>query len=129
MADDPGAERLDAQEEEEGGPVKSFLEHLEDLRWVLIKSVVALGMAMLICLMAGNHVVLILKRPLDKAKISYPGTNQVLTLLFGTNQVGGFALAPEQQAALTLRSTNRIVPVHIERATIATNQVLSSRVN
>ena len=25
------------EEEEEGGPVKSFLEHLEDLRWVLIK--------------------------------------------------------------------------------------------
>src|SRR2546425_1844031 len=129
MVDEPEAERPDAHEEEEGGPVKSFLEHLEDLRWVLIKSVVALGMAMLICLMAGNHVVLILKRPLDKAKISYPGTNQVLTLLFGTNQVGVFPLAPEQQAALNLGSTNRFVAVHIEPATIGTNQVLSWRVD
>src|SRR5438309_11736220 len=99
MVDEPEAERPD-EYEEEGGPVKSFLEHLEDLRWVLIKSVVALGMAMLICLMAGNHVVLILKRPLDRAKISYPGTNQVLTLVFGTNKLGVFPLAPEQQAAL-----------------------------
>src|SRR6266853_1093808 len=112
MVDEPEAERPDVHEDEEGGPVKSFLEHLEDLRWVLIKSVVALGMAMLICLMAGNHVVLILKRPLDKAKISYPGTNQVLTLLFGTNQVGVFPLAPEQQAALNL-GTNRFVAFHV----------------
>ena len=31
---------------DEGGPVKNFLEHLEDFRWVLIKCVttVALGM-------------------------------------------------------------------------------------
>ena len=124
MVDEPGSERLAEQEEEEGGPVKSFLEHLEDLRWVLIKSVVALGMAMLICLMAGNHVVLILKRPLERAKISYPGTNQVLTLLFGTNQVGVFPLSPEQQVALNL-GTNRFVAVHIEPATLGTNQVLS----
>ena len=35
-------------EESEGGPVKSFLEHLEDFRWVLVKSIVALGLGMLI---------------------------------------------------------------------------------
>src|SRR5712691_7840145 len=128
MVDEPGSERLAEQEDEEGGPVKSFLEHLEDLRWVLIKSVVALGMAMLVCLIAGNQVVLILKRPLEKAKISYPGTNQVLTLLFGTNQVGVFPLAPEQQAALNL-GTNRFVAVHIEPSTLGTNQVLSWRVD
>src|SRR6266704_170174 len=127
MADEPGAERLARQEEEEGGPVKSFLEHLEDLRWVLIKSVVALAMAMLVCLIAGNHVVLILKRPLEKAKISYPGTNQVLTLIFGTNQLGVFPLLPEQQSALKL-GTNRFVAVRIEPSTIGTNQVLAWRV-
>ena len=49
MADEPEAERPEA-EEQEGGPVKSFLEHLEDLRWVLIKSGVAAGVAMLACL-------------------------------------------------------------------------------
>ncbi len=127
MVDEPGAERLARQEEEEGGPVKSFLEHLEDLRWVLIKSVVALAMAMLVCLIAGNHVVLILKRPLEKAKISYPGTNQVLTLIFGTNQLGVFPLLPEQQSALKL-GTNRFVAVRIEPSTIGTNQVLTWRV-
>ncbi len=128
MVDEPGSERLAEQEEEEGGPVKSFLEHLEDLRWVLIKSVVALGIAMLMCLIAGNHVVIILKRPLERAKISYPGTNQILTLLFGTNQLGVFPLSPEQQNALKL-GTNRFVAAHIEASTMGTNQVLTWHVD
>ncbi len=128
MVDEPGSERLAEQEEEEGGPVKSFLEHLEDLRWVLIKSVVALGIAMLMCLIAGNHVVIILKRPLERAKISYPGTNQILTLLFGTNQLGVFPLSPEQQNALKL-GTNRFVAAHIETSTMGTNQVLTWHVD
>src|SRR5204863_80311 len=33
------------EEEQEGGPVKSFLEHLEDLRWTLIKSITAASVA------------------------------------------------------------------------------------
>src|SRR5258708_5691741 len=102
MADEPGAERLDEFGEDEGGPVKSFLEHLEDLRWVLIKSLVAAGVAVLLCLIAGDNVVKILKRPLAKAKISYPGTNQVATLLFGTNRLGVYQLSPTEQAAFNL---------------------------
>src|SRR5204862_7511635 len=95
--DDPGAEGIDESETDEGGPVKSFLEHLEDLRWVLIKSLVALALGMLICLIAGNHVVTILKRPLDRAKISYPGTNQVVTVLLGTNQLDVHTIKTKKQ--------------------------------
>ena len=128
MADEPEAERLDEQLEEEGGPVKSFLEHLEDLRWVLIKSSAALGVAVLICLIAGDYVVTILKRPLDQAKMAYPGTNQVVTVLFGTNHLGVFPLRPEQQAALDLGS-NRFIAVRIEPTTVGTNHVLSWQVD
>jgi len=39
MAGDHESERPDLHE---GGPVKTFLEHLEDFRWVMVKSVVAL---------------------------------------------------------------------------------------
>lgn len=130
MADDPveEQERLveTTEEEEEGGPVKSFLEHLEDLRWVLIKSVAALGVGMLICLIAGNLVVDILKRPLSKARVSYPGTNQVVTLLFGTNQVGVYPLTAQQQAALEL-GTNRYVAAQLEVTRIGTNLALTVR--
>ncbi len=51
MAGDPEAEPPD---DAEGGPVKTFLEHLEDFRWMLIKSIVALFLGMLICLIAAN---------------------------------------------------------------------------
>src|SRR5437868_11449076 len=102
MADEPGSERLEQLEEEEGGPVKSFLDHLEDLRWVLIKSLVALGICTLICLLAGNHVVEILKLPLKKAKISFKGTNQVVTVYFGTNRLGVLPLGPAEEEQFAL---------------------------
>ena len=127
MADDHEGERPET-EESEGGPVKSFLEHLEDLRWVLIKSVVFLGIAMLLCLIGGNYVVEILKWPLERAKISFPGTNQVVTVGYGTNRLGIFKLDPEQQRALDLGS-NRFVAVQLEFLTLGTNRVLGWRVN
>src|SRR5437016_13063562 len=128
MVDEPEAERLDEQAEEEGGPVKSFLEHLEDLRWVLIKSLVALGVGVLICLIAGDKVVLILKRPLERAKLSYPGTNQVVTVFFGSNQLGVFPLTPQQQASLQL-GTNRFVALVVELAIRGTNRVITWNVD
>ena len=89
--------RTEEELEVEGGPVKSFLDHLEDLRWVLIKSLAALGIGMLICLIAGDQVVHILKHPLNHAKIKYPGTNEVWTVSWGTNVLKVVKLNDEQQ--------------------------------
>jgi sec-independent protein translocase protein TatC len=100
MPTEPEDPRTDEAHEEEGGPVKSFLDHLEDLRWVLIKSLAALGIGMLICLIAGDHVVNILKRPLHRAKVRYPGTNEVWTISWGTNVVKVLKLTDEQQQKL-----------------------------
>ncbi|SRR5579885_959346 len=124
MAGDPETERPD---EAEGGPVKTFLEHLEDFRWVLIKSAVALTLAMLVCLLAGNYVVAILKWPLTRATFSYPGTNPVVTVNFGTNHLGRFVLSAEEQRHLNL-GTNRFVTVQLEPLALGTNQVLGWRV-
>jgi sec-independent protein translocase protein TatC len=51
-------------EEEEGGPVKTFLEHLEDLRWVLIKCVASLLLGMVTCLVAARQITEVLTWPL-----------------------------------------------------------------
>lgn len=129
MVEEPEAEPPDLEtEEEEGGPVKSFLEHLEDLRWVLIKSAAALATAIMVCLIGGNYVVKVLRRPLTKARLSYPGTNQVVTVYFGTNQFGPYSIAPEDQQRFNL-GTNRFVAVQLEPAVIGTNQVLTWRVD
>jgi len=124
MADDYEAER--PEEEQEGGPIKTFLEHLEDLRWVLIKSAVALGVAMLLCLIAGNYVIKVIKWPLDRAKVRYPGTNQVVTVRFGTNRLGVYQLTPEQQQSLDMGS-NRFAVVTVEPTLLGTNRILSWR--
>ena len=109
--------------EDEGGPVKSFLEHLEDFRWLLVKLSVALALAMLICLIGANYVMAIIKWPLGQATVSYPGTNQVVTVSFGTNQLGHFQLSPAQEQVLQL-GTNRFVAVTVEPILLGTNQVL-----
>lgn len=51
------------EEDDEGGPVKTFLEHLEDLRWVIIKCLSALLLGMVTCLVAAPQLVDILDYP------------------------------------------------------------------
>lgn len=114
--------------EDGGGPVKSFLEHLEDFRWVLVKISVALGLAMLVCLVGANHVMGVLKWPLTRATADVPGTNQVVSVTFGTNRLGHFQLSPEQEKTLNL-GTNRFVGVAVEPLNINGQQVLGWRVD
>jgi len=66
MADEP-LETIPDPEEEEGGPVKTFLEHLEDLRWVLIRCAVALAMGMVSCLVGAKYISEFLMRPLENS--------------------------------------------------------------
>ena len=106
MADDLGAERLDIQEEEEGGPVKSFLEHLEDLRWVLIKSLATIGVAMVVCFFGGNYVFKFLKMPLLKAPLDKLKKGQTVRVMLGTNQLGIFH-AGTNDALTSLAGTNQ----------------------
>ncbi len=108
--------------DDEGGPVKSFLEHLEDLRWVLIKGLAAVGIGMLICLVAGNQVMSILMRPLSRATFNYPGTNQVVSFKLGTNRLARLPLSPEQQQAYSsLLGTNRYVELQVRLVPNGTN--------
>jgi sec-independent protein translocase protein TatC len=102
MPTDPDELRTEEELDHEGGPVKSFLDHLEDLRWVLIKSLAALGIGMLICLIAGDNVVQILKRPLLNADMRFPGTNQIWTVFWGSNILKTVVLNNEQQAAFAI---------------------------
>src|SRR5215212_7141256 len=90
MASPGEEERLDSEfhDEEEGGPIKSFLEHLEDLRWVLIKCVVGVAILMLVCLIAANQVLTIVTWPLKRAdKYRKPPGTELLWIT-GTNTLG-----------------------------------------
>jgi len=114
--------------EDEGGPVKSFLEHLEDFRWLLIKCAVALSLTMLICLIGANYVIGVIKWPLTRAHVTWPGTNQIVSVNFGTNHLSNLEITPEQQSTLNT-GTNRFAAVTVEPLTLGTNQVLGWRVS
>jgi hypothetical protein len=89
--------------EEGGGPIKSFLEHLEDFRWLIIKTGAALLVCLIVCLYAVPEIVAVLKWPLSHAALVRVngerkalicvGTNTLATLdLTGANQIGGLDL-------------------------------------
>lgn len=125
MADFPQEPEFDA--EDDGGPIKSFLEHLEDFRWVLIKCVATLALAMLVCLIGANYVIGIIKWPLTQAQARYPWTNQIVSVSFGTNHIGNYPVSSEEQQLLGT-GTNRFAVVAIEPVRLGTNQVLGWRV-
>ena len=79
------------EEEEGGGPVKPFLEHLEDLRWTIIKVLAAVFIAMLICLVAGNKLVAMLTWPLIRAQQLSSPTNTTATVRLGEASLGKLA--------------------------------------
>ncbi len=118
MAESPEAPRLD-DEEEGGGPVKTFLEHLEDLRWVLIKSGTAILVGMVVCLLAVNQLVAILKWPLARARSLNAtfSSGHTVNLFFGTNRIASFRTKTNQIGSLNLGEektvTLRLEPVEI----------------
>jgi sec-independent protein translocase protein TatC len=124
MADEPEAERLEL--DDEGGPVKSFLEHLEDLRWVLIKSGAAAFTAMLVCLLGGNYLVRILEWPLERAPVVHSSETQTVKLTFGTNQITSFEVRSNNFLA-PLIGTNEFVRLEMIPVLIGTNQIVGLR--
>jgi len=127
MADEPDAERLDTHEEEEGGPVKSFLEHLEDLRWVLIKSIAAAGVAMIACFFGGNYVVKVLVLPLKRAPLEKAVKEQHLRVLLGTNHLGAFRVGTNEPLA-SLVGTNQYVRLDIVPIVTETNLLFGANI-
>ena len=124
MADEPEAERLDTHEEEEGGPVKSFLEHLEDLRWVLIKCIAAGGVAMLACFFGGNYVVKVLVLPLKRAPVEKAGKEQRVRVMLGTNHLGTFRVSTNDPLR-SIAGTNQYVRIELVPIISGTNAEIS----
>jgi sec-independent protein translocase protein TatC len=96
MADEP-LQTIPDPEEEEGGPVKTFLEHLEDLRWVLVKCFVSLFLAMATCMVAANWITAFLQKPLtdSKATITLEGIDPLspVMIIMKVGLYGGITIA------------------------------------
>ena len=107
MPEEPEEVRPDQEDEDGGGPVKSFLDHLEDLRWTLIKSAVAITVGMIICLAAGNSIMRVMTWPLERAGQARPGNHPYLRLQIGTNVIGTYPMQSNWFGSLPLATNAR----------------------
>ena len=110
----------------EGGPIKPFLEHLEDLRWVIIKVAVAILIGMTVCLFAADRIVAMFKWPLERSTQISPDPRQHISLMFGPKEVLNFKLATNNLPGWPI-TTNRYVELELAPVEIGTNQVLTLR--
>ncbi|MGA3179829.1 MAG: twin-arginine translocase subunit TatC [Verrucomicrobiota bacterium] len=119
-------------EEVGGGAVKTFLEHLEDLRWVLIKSAAATLIAMMVCLFNVQRLMAVLRWPMIRAEkrhiILLPDTtNQMVTFQIGSARLPALDLKTNRIGALEL-GTNQHVTVQLEPVQLGGQQLMSWRV-
>jgi sec-independent protein translocase protein TatC len=127
MADEPDEAPLEL-DEDEGGPVKSFLEHLEDLRWTIIRSGAAIIISMIVCLVAGDKVIAFLKRPLEQASRFGAELQPTVFLEMSGVTLGRFDLKTNVVNGFNLGS-NTFARLELEVVNVGSNQVLGLRLN
>jgi len=126
---EPSEEHQPEDEDGEGGAVKSFLEHLEDLRWTIIKSTAATLVGMMVCLFAAKDLAAILRWPLKRAENRHlyfmpEDTNTVLHLRLGSTPLQSIQLDTNLFGSLNL-GTNRHVTLRLEPVQIGSNTLLA----
>jgi len=120
-------------EEDGGGAVKSFLDHLEDLRWTLIKSGAAIFVGMFVCLFGVKTVVAILKWPLQRAQYRHVAfipedTNQFVKIKLGDATLATLTAISNRVGAIELGTnlhlTLQLVPVLVNGTNVLTAQLV-----
>ncbi len=110
-------------EEEDSGSRKSFWEHVQDLRTAVIRSAIAIGVAIMICLLLTPQIVAILEHPIRRMRM-FEKPRATLTLELGAAKLGPFEVTKEDFPALPDGPTPHAV-FRVGSATIAGRQVLT----
>jgi sec-independent protein translocase protein TatC len=76
----------------EGGPHKTFWGHVQDLRTALVRSAVAIGVALLACFLLANHIGAILEYPLRRMTM-FEKLKPTVTLEIGSTTLGPFEVS------------------------------------
>jgi sec-independent protein translocase protein TatC len=123
MSDDPEF----APDDAEGGARKSFWEHVQDLRTALIRSVLAIGIAIMICLLITPQIVAVLERPLRKMHM-FDTPKPSVTLAIGKQVFGPFDVTREEFPALPPGAAPHAV-YRIGTTTVGGDQVLTLKLD
>lgn len=89
--DDPAT----SPEPGEEGLRKSFWGHLDDLRFALIRSVISIVVALVVCLFLSNRIVQILEYPMRRIHM-FEAPHPTVTFEFGSGKWGPYAVTREQ---------------------------------
>jgi sec-independent protein translocase protein TatC len=112
---EPGADAEDL------GPKKSFWGHLADLRTALIRSMIAIGIALVACLFLSPWIVGVLEHPLRKLHM-FEAPRPTVTLQIGDTKLGPFEVTREQFPGLPPGPAPNVV-FHVGTAPMGKEQV------
>jgi sec-independent protein translocase protein TatC len=84
---------------DEHGPKKSFWDHLRDLRTALLRSAIAIGLGLVICLLIANKLVMILEIPLRRIDL-FQKPRPTASFKIGEKNLGPYTLSDEQFSAM-----------------------------
>ena len=88
-----------SEEDENLGPKKTFWEHLDDLRKVLIRSAIAVFIALVVCLLLDDKLVKVLEYPLQRMDM-FEKPKPSVSFELGSAKLGPYEVSPEQFAAI-----------------------------
>ena len=86
-------------EEEAPGPKKSFWAHLNDLRTALLRSAVAIGIALVLCLLVSDKLIAILEYPLNRIGM-FEKPKPTVSFQIGATKLGPYVVTREQFSGL-----------------------------
>ncbi|HVU25569.1 MAG TPA: twin-arginine translocase subunit TatC [Opitutus sp.] len=111
------------EDDAEHGEKKSFWDHLRDLRTALLRSAIAIGVALMLCLFVADKLVAILEVPLDRMqKLQRPKPTVAFNI--GATKLGPFEVTPEQFHGLPGGDNPHMI-YQIGTAKIGNEQVLT----
>ncbi|MDB6127985.1 MAG: Sec-independent protein translocase, TatC subunit [Verrucomicrobia bacterium] len=95
-------------ESESTGTKKSFWEHLNDLRTALIRSSIAIGIALIVCLLFSERLIAILEYPLTRMEM-FETPQPTVSFLIGTTKLGPYPVTRDQFAGLPEGAAPQVV--------------------
>lgn len=104
---------------------KSFWAHLEDLRQVLLRSLIAVGVALMLCLTFVDRLVAIVEYPLRNIDL-FEKPQPTVSFEIGSTRLGPYAVTREQFAGLPAGATPHAV-FQVQSTTIGGQQVAALR--
>ena len=120
------SEPLTLEPDDSGGPRQSFWSHLEDLRKALIRSCIAVGLALVLCLAFTHHLVAILEYPLRRIDL-FAKPHPSVTFKIGDSSFGPYAVSREQFAGLPTGLNPQVV-FQVGTAVVGQEQVATLKI-